>query len=106
MFAKLMFGIMSSNKSNDFRLRLNHKLQEVIRARLETSKVLETDKATERVFDDIDKVLAWTELISFRVPDEYDIGTKLYEEQVKTNKPSRTFDFDAAKLLKSESKKT
>lgn len=108
MFAKLMFGIvMSSDKSNDFRLRLVHKLQEAIRARLTTLKVLETEKTTERVFDDIDKVLAWTEMISLRVPDEYDFGTtKLYEEQVKTNKPSRTFDFDAAKLLKYESKET
>ena len=101
MFGSLMYSIITSSRiTDDFRLKLIHKLQVAIRAKLTTFKVLETDKTTARVFEDIDRVLAWTEMISLRVRDEYDFGTKVFREQANNNKPSRTFDFDAGKLLK------
>ena len=80
MFTSLVEGIIGlSGRSEDFTLRLTHKLQEIIYQKAQhTSKdgsyILETKDASFRIFEDIQRALVWTGLVASRVKDEYDFS--------------------------------
>jgi hypothetical protein len=77
----------ASNKRDDFRLRLNNKLQGIVmdKARQFIPFVFENEHARHIVLDDLTRAWAWTAMLAIN----RDYGV-----------PNRTFDFDTDKLLK------
>jgi hypothetical protein len=75
MFKELILGMINvTNGEDDFRLKLVHELQDIILRKLYGSKILDSPKATNVIFGDIGRVLAWTEMLSARIPDRYDLS--------------------------------
>lgn len=128
MFMSLISNmIMIPRTSEDFRLILINKLADIIWFKVTGLRLLETQRTSSRVLDDIGRSSAWLEMLASRVKDEYDLTklqprygdySKMTEEQekkemeridkqtledfeiyAKQNSPTRTFDFDTKKLI-------
>jgi hypothetical protein len=75
MFKELVLGMINiTNGEPDFRLKLVHQLQDIIFRKIYRSEILDSEKATNVIFGDIGRVLAWTEMLSVRIRDEYDLS--------------------------------
>lgn len=75
MFMSLISNmIMISRTSEDFRLKLLHKLADIIWFKVTGLKLLETQSASSRVLEDIGRSTTWLEMLSSRVKDEYDLS--------------------------------
>jgi len=96
MLARLLYSILivqkSDNNFNDFRLRLNCLLQQVVwnKASQTLTDVFRPEGA-QPVANDFDRVKAWTEMLAYNVRPE-------------VKKPRRTFDFHIDELLKKKQK--
>jgi hypothetical protein len=131
MFVRLVSAMLSVTgppspdyeKTSDFTLRLIHILQMMIKNKLELIELFRTPGAMNRVFEDISRAAAWTELISSGAKDEYDLMKSIpkdfenvkageltdlvkktkeeFYESIKKDLPTRTFDFNSVKLLQS-----
>jgi hypothetical protein len=79
-----------SGKENDFRLRLNHILQDVVfdKAKPYLLDALKTEKAEEVVSTDFHKTWAWTGMLAYKTFDN------------EEDKPDRIFKFNTEGLLK------
>lgn len=116
MFDRLLRAILKGRVyENDFRIKLIHQLQEIIYNKLYllTYDILNTDLAVRNVMEDVGRTMAWTEMISKRIKDEYDYTiqfserygksseerVKAFNESAAKNMPHRTFDFDTTKIL-------
>jgi hypothetical protein len=74
---------MAKDRSENFRVKLTHKLMDLVWFKVVTLKIFETVETSQRVFEDIGRARAWLEMlalrvgdVSLRVGDEYDL-TKL-----------------------------
>jgi len=67
---------MIPRTSEDFRLILINKLADIIWFKVTGLRLLETQRTSSRVLDDIGRSSAWLEMLASRVKDEYDL-TKL-----------------------------
>ena len=83
-------GKENTGKENDFRLRLNHILQDVVCDKVKPYLLdaLKTDKAEEVVSTDFHKTGAWTGMLAYNTYDN------------EEDKPDRTFKFNTEGLLK------
>jgi hypothetical protein len=89
VFVKLIHGMISTTddyKQNDFRIRLIHELQKLIRTKFQTLSLttfpIGQFSAFKIVNQDIDRVLAWMEMISSKINDEYDFENMLNPESI------------------------
>jgi hypothetical protein len=82
MFKELMRGMIAIGEMADdgtsgrvdFRLRLIHELQVLIFDKIHVQKILDSDKATSVVLNDISRAMAWTDMFASRVPDQYTLS--------------------------------
>ena len=129
IFENLISGILQMNsRKDDFRVRLIDILQELIFLKVSSLKILDTQKSTSMVTNDLQRAKAWTELLGSRINDLYDWkiivkgvpghqydypyghykyphgGTKKQREEefrklVIKNKPKRTIISDTKRLV-------
>lgn len=114
MFEDLIAGILRlQSYDEDYRLRLVHMLQELISLKLYGPKILDTLKTTSIVYGDIDRAKAWTEMLALRISDVYKFSIKTnstygeteeqrlkaFNKNLHENRPRRTFNFNAKKLI-------
>ena len=73
IFENLISGILQMNsRKDDFRVRLIDILQELIFLKVSSLKILDTQKSTSMVTNDLQRAKAWTELLGSRIKDVYD----------------------------------
>jgi hypothetical protein len=93
----------------------------LIWSKVQGLRLLDTQRSSNRILEEIGKPAAWTEMLASRVPDVYDFGilhhgmkdhekypyggteeerNKVFDEQAKRNEPARTFTFKTEELLK------
>jgi hypothetical protein len=83
------FGTKPNNEQADFRLRLNHILQDIVldKVRQHLPNVFSVADAQRAVKNDFHRVWAWTGTLASSTDEEEEM-------------PHRTFDFDTNELLK------
>ena len=96
ILARLLYSILivhkSDNNYNDFRLRLNNLLQQVVWNKASQTLIdVFKPEGVQPVANDFDRVKAWTAMLAYNVRPE-------------DKKPRRTFDFHTDELLKKKQK--